>query len=351
MTRMRVSRVTGVLERGKQDRETVANAVELARRLGTVLPGLDPTVAGLLRLLARRLSEQRQYEQALAAAEEAVALCRRETATRRARFDLQLVWALIVRADIQDDLGRGHQAAAAGREAVALCRYRLPDDPRRFGPALLAALDIVARSLNAADQPHEALPFGEEHARILRRLASRRPQYNLALAAALHQLSVYSAGTGENANALRAIDESIRLYEGLQDREPGSATMQLATATENRELFLDRLARSGHVVLGPYPLCAMCEQTNGGLIAVEHRQLHVRAAGRESCVDHRLSEIIPALWNRGCDTRSSCQDANGAAMVVPVAGQADLAVHILSDLGIHAYSLDGEVYFPLPPAP
>ncbi|MFF2550539.1 hypothetical protein ACFVUS_06035 [Nocardia sp. NPDC058058] len=346
---MGISRITEAVERGKQDRETVAFTVEMVRRSAKVVPGLDPTLAGLLRLLAKRLSEQGQHEQALAAVDESVRIARREKATWSARFDIQLVWSLAVRADILDSLGRGREAVAAGREAVASCRYGLSDEPRLFGPALVVALDTVARSLGDIGEPLEALEFGEELVQILRRLTTRRPQYDRALGAALHQNGVYFAGAGQHADALRATDEAIQVFQRLRDQEPGSYTAQLRVATDNRDIFLNRLAGSGHVILGPYPLCRYCEQTNGGLIAVRHRQIHIRAADRESCVDHKLTDIITTLWNRGCDTRSSCQDENGRAMVTPAAGHADLAVNILADMGIHTDEVDGLVYFTLPP--
>lgn len=47
------------------------------------------------------------------------------------------------------------------------------------------------------------------------------------------------------------------------------------------------------VILGPYPLCPMCRETNGGLIAVRHRQVHLRAHGQQACVDRGLAGLWP----------------------------------------------------------
>ncbi|WP_280258478.1 hypothetical protein [Nocardia abscessus] len=308
MTRMRIFRVADVVKRGEQDRETMEAVVTIMRRLTAVLSGFDPSLARALRLLARRLSEDGQQEQALAAAEESMRICRNGIVARRSRHDVPLAWSLSVQADILESLGRGQEAVTAAREAVALCRDRLPRDPRRFGPALMVALDTVARSLDTLGEPQEALSFGEELVQILRRLAARRPQYDRTLAGALHQLGVYSSGAGQLTDALRATDEAVQLYHRLQDQQLESLAQELALASSNRDLFLDQLARAGKVVLGPYPLCAECERTNGGLVAVRHRQHHVRAGGRQSCVDHGLVPIIATLWERGCDTRNSCQN-------------------------------------------
>lgn len=346
MTRRRIFRIADVIERGERERDTMEAVVTTMRRLSAVVPGLEPSLERALRLLAQSLAAEGQQEQALVAVEEAVRIGRDGMGAGRSRHDVLLAWSLCAQADILEGLGRGREAVAAAREAVALCRDRLPGNPRRFGPALLAALDTVARSLDAVDEPREALPFGAELVRILRRLAPHRPQYDPMLAGALHQLGVYSSGAGQLTDALRATDEAVQLYQRLHDQQLESFAQQVESAIGNRDLFLDKLERAGKVVLGPYPLCAQCERTNGGLVAVWHRQRHVQAGGRESCVDHGLSTIIATLWEHGCDTRNSCQDFEGRALVTPVAGQAQLAVNILADMGIHAEMVGGTVYFP-----
>lgn len=348
MTRMRIFRIADAIERGERERDTMEMTVALMRRLAAVLPGLDPSLARTLRLLAQCLSEEGHQEQALAAVEESVRICRDGIGARRSRHGAPLVWSLCARADILESMGRGQEAVATAREAVAFCRDRLPCNPRRFGPALMVALDTAARSLDELGEPQQALPFGEELVRILRRLAPHRPQYEPMLAGALQQLGVYSSGAGQLTDALRATDEAVQLYQCLHDQQPESFAQQLDSVIGNRDLFLDKLSRAGKVVLGPYPLCALCEQTNGGLVAVRHRQRHIQAGGRESCVDHGLSTIIATLWEHGCDTRNSCQDVEARAMVTPVIGQAQLAVNILADMGIHADTEDGTVYFSAP---
>lgn len=338
----------GIFEHGKRDPETLADTVTLLRRVHAVVPGLEPSLAEALHFLARALSDDTQLERALAAVEEAIRLYRRGSAVRRSRRDARLARSLSVRSDILEDLGRSREAAVDALEAIALCRAGLPRDPRRFGPALLMALDTAARALDEIEEPEQALPLGAELVHILRRLAPHRPRYEPLLAGALQQLGLYSFHAGELGDALRATDEAVRLYRRLEDEQPESAAQQLDSAIGNRDYFLDQLELSGKVVLGPYPLCAECERTNGGLVAVRHRQIHVRAAGRESCVDHALRTIIARLWENGCDTRNSCQDFDSRAMVVPVAGQTRLAVEALARMGIHAEVVDTAVFFPLP---
>lgn len=101
------------------------------------------------------------------------------------------------------------------------------------------------------------------------------------------------------------------------------------------------------VVLGPYPLCDQCKRTNGGLVAVSHRQVHLRANGKEACVDQGLAGLMAKLW-AVCDTRSCCEDENGRAYVVPTAGTREAAEQFLTSLGIPFDLEDGRLYFRLP---
>ena len=102
-----------------------------------------------------------------------------------------------------------------------------------------------------------------------------------------------------------------------------------------------------YVVLGPYPLCALCREVNGGLVAVRHPQVHVRAHGKQSCVDRGLAGLIANLW-AVCDTRSCCEDDNGKAYVVPSPDTHEAAERLLVKLGLRPESKDGTIYFRVP---
>src|SRR5215475_8435792 len=106
------------------------------------------------------------------------------------------------------------------------------------------------------------------------------------------------------------------------------------------------------VVLGPYPLCDQCQETNGGLVAVAHRQIHLRAHGKEACVDEGLVGLIDRLWTV-CDTTSSCEDDNGRAFVIPTDETLGAAEEMLTTLGIAYENEAGALFFhldaPLPP--
>ena len=100
------------------------------------------------------------------------------------------------------------------------------------------------------------------------------------------------------------------------------------------------------VVLGPYPLCDQCQETNGGLVAVAHRQIHLRAHGKEACVDEGLVGLIDRLWTV-CDTTSSCEDENGRAFVIPTDETVAAAEEMLTSLGITYENEAGALFFRL----
>ena len=106
------------------------------------------------------------------------------------------------------------------------------------------------------------------------------------------------------------------------------------------------------VVLGPYPLCDQCQETSGGLVAVGHRQIHLRAHGKEACVDEGLVGLVDRLWTV-CDTTSSCEDDNGRAFVIPTEETVGAAEEMLTTLGITYENEAGALFFrleaPLPP--
>src|SRR5690349_19768129 len=83
---------------------------------------------------------------------------------------------------------------------------------------------------------------------------------------------------------------------------------------------------------------------NGGLISVRHRQVHLRAHGKEACVDRGIAGVLASLW-AVCDTRSCCEDEGGRAYVVPTAETRDAAVQLLTGLRLNPELVDGTVYF------
>ncbi|MFE3060707.1 tetratricopeptide repeat protein [Nocardia sp. NPDC059239] len=225
--------------------EAMTTLVTILRPPASVLPRLGADLACALRLRASALARAGRYDEALIDVEEVLRICRRAAIVRRTTAEVEFAAALSLRAHVLRCSGREREAVDDARQALALCRGQLSRAPHRFGPILLTALDELARSLDKTGEPGQALPFGEELVHILRRLAPRRPRYDRYLAGALHQLGGYISDAGELTDALRAVDESLQLYQRLDDEQPGSFALQMDLATHNRDLFLDRLERQG----------------------------------------------------------------------------------------------------------
>lgn len=318
-----------------RDTEALGTVVAVCRRFTTVLPGGDRVLANTLRHMARALIARERTAEALVAVEESVRICRQRVAARPVRYGCELVWSLMVQARALEHLGCAEQALAAAEESVVLCRRMVETAPAVFGPALLAALRVRASALYEVGRMNEAITDAELVVRYARRLVARRSGQENDLSTALHLLGIFLVEADRLTDGLRAYDEAIQLC--------GPDPILL----ENRELCLRELEQAGMVVLGPYPLCSVCEQTNGGLVAVRHPQRHIEANGREACVDRPMADIVTTLWKAGCDTRSSCQDDDGEALVIPARGQAAKAVDVLAGIGIHARNDNGELHFPL----
>ncbi|HEX6356624.1 tetratricopeptide repeat protein [Actinophytocola sp.] len=246
----------------------------------------------------------------LAGAEDMVRIYRRR-AKRSAARELGLTMALNQLALRQAEAGMREEALDTLEEAVAICRRRAVGEPSRFEPYLAMALHNQGSFLMDGGQFEEALPAAEEAVAVYRRLAARRP----------------------------------RPYE-----------QEVELSVENRDIALSQLTRqvadqaeSGHVI-GPYPLCDECKKVNGGLVAVRHRQVHISANGRQSCVDEGLADVVTALWQADCDTTSACQDeyGNGRAYVYVVCDDVVAAQRCLTGLGLTVEKEACALYFHLP---
>jgi hypothetical protein len=100
-------------------------------------------------------------------------------------------------------------------------------------------------------------------------------------------------------------------------------------------------------VLGPYPLCEACIKTNGGLISVRHEQVHVRAHGKESCVDRGIAGLMVHLWEV-CDTFSCCERSRGLGYAVVSTETTGAAVDVLERLGLEPRIEEDLIRFRVP---
>jgi tetratricopeptide (TPR) repeat protein len=138
-------------------------------------PELGPLLAGVRNSLAVRLSALGRREQALAVAEEAVALYRELAGQRPDAFRPDLAASLNNLANRLSDLGRREQALAVAEEAVALYRELAGQRPDAFRPNLAVSLAVQANCLEALDRPSDALTTNIEAIRMLSPAFTQNP--------------------------------------------------------------------------------------------------------------------------------------------------------------------------------
>jgi hypothetical protein len=108
------------------------------------------------------------------------------------------------------------------------------------------------------------------------------------------------------------------------------------------------LAPTGGRGFEVFPLCDICRERNGGLVATLHRQVHVKVGDRESCVDEDLAGLIARVWTVG-DTVSACQDGDdGRAYIVPEPESRERVAALLRSLDLDVEGDGGRLCFRVP---
>ena len=220
-------------------------AVALYDALAEAHPdALRPDLVKAFNVLSNCLSALDRREEALAAIEQAVALHRVLELVRPGVFRLDLARALDYRSKCLSALGQREEALAAAREAVALCRELDRARPNAFRSPVAAALSNLSACLAALDHREEALKFSEEAVALYRELAATRPDaFRPDLAAALNHLSVHLSALGHRDEALAANKEAVALYGALAEVHPDAFRPDLVAALNNLSV---RLSALGH---------------------------------------------------------------------------------------------------------
>ncbi len=174
-------------ERASTVQEVIARALA---ELAADQPDLAAEQARALNNLSVRLSELGRREDALAAAEEAVALRRTLAAQRPDAFRPDLAASLNNLAAMLSALGRREDALAAAEEAVALHHTLAAQRPDAFRPDLAGSLNNLANRLSALGRREDALAAAAEAVALYRTLAAQRPDaFRPDLAMSLNNLA------------------------------------------------------------------------------------------------------------------------------------------------------------------
>ncbi|MEQ4714885.1 trypsin-like peptidase domain-containing protein [Nonomuraea sp. B19D2] len=232
-----------VVDRGEEAVAAAEESVALYRRLG---PDHIPGLANALRVFADACPPGRQ-EAALAAAEEAVALQRRHVADAepgsfaREHRHSELAHALVTLSTLYEEAGRAAESVAASEEATAI-EHRLAEiDPDNHVPRLVSTLTTAASSRAEMGRHDDAVERAERAVALLRDLAATSPDLHLdSLATELNNLSNAYGDSGRPEEALAVVQEAVAVLRRLAAASPGTRPGSPAAARDGRGL--DRLA-------------------------------------------------------------------------------------------------------------
>lgn len=200
--------------------------------------------AGHLNNLSIRLSALGQHEQALKAAEEAVAI-RRTLIGNQPEISLpDLAASLNNMSIILYKLGRKNEALDAAGESIDLHRNLSKDNPDNFLPKLATILNNMSVHLMSINKFSEAISNIKETIAIRRQLIERAPEAFLPdLGMAVGNFSTCLSAMGHKEEALEAAKECSEIFRALADKKPDSFLPQLSSALNN---LSNRLAESGN---------------------------------------------------------------------------------------------------------
>jgi tetratricopeptide (TPR) repeat protein len=245
---------------------SVREAIDICRRRVAAEPAsFEVNLAHGLTILSASLTDAEQHEEALGAAQEAVAILQQHMPGQSRLY----VVALVRLADALGACGQHAEAVDVAHHAVSVERRWGDDQPGTRDSQLHYALAGLSRQLSRAKRHADLVAVDEEIVAVSRRLRD-----DTRLARALNNASDCLLDTGRPADALAAADEAIPIWAGLLDGDEQHAG-NASRARRLRATCLEQLGLQREVVLGAYPLCDRCAKTNGGLVAVRHRQVHV----------------------------------------------------------------------------
>jgi tetratricopeptide (TPR) repeat protein len=220
-------------------------AVAVYRRLAQLWPdAYEPYLAGSLKNLGKMLSELGRREEAREAAEEAVAVHRRLAQLWPDAFEPDLASSLNNLGTMLSELGRREDALKAAAEAVAIRRRLAQSRPDEFEPDLASSLNNLGNRLSELGRREEALKVAEEAVAVHRRLAQTRPDaYEPGLASSLNNLGNRLSEFGRWEEALAAAEEAVAICRRLASSRPDAFEPELATSLNNLGNRLRELGR------------------------------------------------------------------------------------------------------------
>ncbi|MGD9486300.1 tetratricopeptide repeat protein [Streptomyces sp. TRM70308] len=205
-------------------------AVIICRRLAAADPAAhEPDLAGSLSNLGLRLSDAGRKTEGLATAEEAVVICRRLAAAHPAAHEPILAAALNNLGTWLSNAGRKAEGLAAAEEAVTVLRRLAAADPAAHEPDLAGSLSNLGLRLSDAGRKAEGLAAAEEAVTVLRRLAAADPAaHEPDLAFLLGHFGLLLSDAGRRAEGLATAEEAVVICRRLAAANPTAHEPNLA---------------------------------------------------------------------------------------------------------------------------
>lgn len=230
----------GSVGRHEEAVEAARKATIIRRQLSLKNPVHGDMLPTTLCMLATALRYSERPDEALAAANEAVALCRQQVLTAPDESTERLAFSLKELVDILVELGRPQEALAAGEEAADLYRMLWRKNPDEHALMLAVSLSDLSKRLSAFSRFKEALAPAEEAAELYRTLAfSALGENTLLLVAALESLSSRYRDVGRHAEALAAANEEVGIRRYLAQSGQESFRSGLAASLSRQACFFD----------------------------------------------------------------------------------------------------------------
>jgi tetratricopeptide (TPR) repeat protein len=226
------------LARAGRHRDAIApaeEAVALLRTLAVSNPArYEREFAGTLGNLGTVLAEAGRHQDALVPTEEAASIYRRLATDDPTNYLHDLATALGNLGPMLSELGRKEEALQPAADAVSIHRQLTEANPTANMPDLAMALSNLGLMLSALHRHDDALDPAEEAVTIYRQLADTNPAgYLPGLAMSLTNLGGRQAETGRHTSALASADEAVNIYRQLADSNPAAYRPGLATSLTN----------------------------------------------------------------------------------------------------------------------
>jgi tetratricopeptide (TPR) repeat protein len=256
------------------DNEALAaqqQVVVICRHLAKADPAAyEHRLAGALSSLGGRLATVGQHAQALRMGQQGASLYRRLARKDPAAHEAGLAASLNVLYERLAAVGRYSEALRAAEEAADVTQHLADANPGRYEREQARALFALSSAQTNVGQHRETLANTEKAVAIYRRLAKAdAPAHELNYAFALEQLGVRLHKAGRHLEAVEAAEESVRIFQRLAETNPRARERDLAGSLHNLVGPLSALGRQDQALAAAEQATAIFERLSGTFPAYE----------------------------------------------------------------------------------